>query len=87
MICCGYCPLSGMQTAVLQVTRAFRQVWQDAFGDTALHRAAALGQTEVLGSKCLVVVVVLCRFAAGAVSCHVPACPSYLSRKNIEFCK
>lgn len=25
-------------------------LWQDAFGDTALHRAAAFGHVDVLGS-------------------------------------
>ena len=51
--------------------------FQDAFGDTALHRAAAFGHTEVLGSKCPLsrAVLVLVQF----LNC---CAPSYLSRKK-----
>ena len=33
------------------VQKIRKDYWQDAFGDTALHRAAAFGHTEVSGCQ------------------------------------
>lgn len=56
LIYCGYYPLTrwdaNCSICCKWPVHFAKFGFQDAFGDTALHRAAAFGHTEVLGSKC-----------------------------------